>query len=168
MGNVIRYWKQNSSPTYFGALLKQFAYRLSRRGHEKRAVMHGIEKATKYVDENLTCRKTKMVAKKEVRTLFLHWQYHPKDITRQTLRRLYDETLAGISGFEKMTFFYSRPRNLRESLTRTLLSEPDGERVSDLIQFLDPSGIREFQNNEHQLRIMNSAPPAPSSPVEWV
>jgi hypothetical protein len=35
------------------------------------------------------------------RTLFLHWQYHPSDITRQTLCRLYDETLAGKDGFDK-------------------------------------------------------------------
>jgi hypothetical protein len=49
---------------------------LSRRGHEKRAVMHGIDKATKYVDDNLKCRQTKMMARKEVRTLFLHWKYH--------------------------------------------------------------------------------------------
>jgi hypothetical protein len=84
-----------------------------------RAVLHGIEKATKYVDENLTCKTTKIVAKKEERTLFLHWQYHPKYITLQTLRRLYEETLAGISGFEKMTICYSRPRNHREALTRT-------------------------------------------------
>jgi hypothetical protein len=33
MGNFIRYWKQKSSPTDFGTLLKQFAERLSRRGH---------------------------------------------------------------------------------------------------------------------------------------
>jgi hypothetical protein len=109
-----------------------------------------------------------MVTKKEEQTLFLHWQYHPKDITRQTLRHLYDETMAGVSGFEKMVICYSRPRNLREALTRTSLSEPDGERVSDLIQFLDPSGIWEFQNNEHQLRTMNSDPPAPNSPGGWV
>jgi hypothetical protein len=111
-----------------------------------------------------------MVAKKEECTLFLHWQhwqYHPEDI-RQTLQRLYDETLAGISGFEKMMICYSRPQNLRKALTRNSLSEPNGERVSDLIQFLDPSGIREFQNNEHHLRIINSAPPAPSSLGEWV
>jgi hypothetical protein len=68
---------------------------------------------------------------KNERTLFLHWTYHPSDITRQTLRCLYDETLAGKDGFDKMTICYSRPRNLRESLTRTSLTEPEGERVSD-------------------------------------
>jgi hypothetical protein len=47
-----------------------------------------------------------------------------------------------------MTICYSRPRNLREALTKTSLSEPEGERVSDLINSLDPSGIRELENNE--------------------
>jgi hypothetical protein len=63
--NIIRYWNQNSSRTDFGTLLKQFADRLSLRGHAMRAVMHLIEKATTYVDENLTCKPTKMVAKKK-------------------------------------------------------------------------------------------------------
>jgi hypothetical protein len=69
------------------------------------------------------------------RTLFLHWYYHPIDITRQTLRHLYNKSLPGTDGFYKMTICYARPRNLREALTRTSLSEPEGERVSDLIIF---------------------------------
>jgi hypothetical protein len=44
-GNIIRYWKQNSSPKKIGALLKQFADRLSCRGHGVKAVVHGIEKS---------------------------------------------------------------------------------------------------------------------------
>jgi hypothetical protein len=168
MGNVIRYGKQNSSPEDFGMLLKQFVDRLSCRGRVMKNVVGGIDTATKYMDENLRKRAAKMVATKEERTLFLHWQYHPKDITRQTLRRLYGESLAGIDGFEKMTICYSHPKNMREVLTRTSLSEPDEERVSDLIQFLDHSGIREFQNNEHQLKNMSSAHPVPNSPGDWV
>jgi hypothetical protein len=38
---------------------------------------------------------------------------------RQHAKPSYDETLAGISGFEKMMICYSRPQNLREALTRT-------------------------------------------------
>jgi hypothetical protein len=72
MGNIIRYWNQNFSPGDFGMLLKQFADRLSRRGHAVKKVIDGIETATKYVDENLTSQAAKMVATKEERTLFLH------------------------------------------------------------------------------------------------
>jgi hypothetical protein len=168
MGNVLRYWKQNSSPKGFEILFNQFADRLSRSGHVMKKATDRIETDTTYVDGNLTNKAAKMVATREEHTLFLHWQYHPKDITRQTIRRLYDETLAGIDGFEKMMICYSCPRNLLEALARTSLSETNGERVSDLIQFLDPPGIREFQNNEHQLKIMSSAPPVPDSPGDWV
>jgi hypothetical protein len=149
MGNVIRYWKQNTSIKDSRKLLAQFSERLYRRGHETRKVTEWIEKATKYIDEGLLSRSksTKMTTTNE-RTLFLHWKYHPRDITQQTLHRLYDETLAGKDGFDKMTICYSRPRNLREALTITSLSEREGERVSDLLNFLDPSGIREFENNE--------------------
>jgi hypothetical protein len=145
MGSVIRYWKQNSSIKDFGKLLTQFVERLCRRSYETQKVSEGIEKATQYIDESfLSQSKSTKMATTDKRTLFLHKQYHPSDITRQTLRRLYDKTLAGIDGFNKMTICYSLIRNIREALTRTSLSESEGERVSDLINFLDPSGIREF------------------------
>jgi hypothetical protein len=53
MGNVIRYWKQNTSIKDFGQLLTQFAERPCRRGHETREVTEGIKKATTYIDEGL-------------------------------------------------------------------------------------------------------------------
>jgi hypothetical protein len=169
MGNVIRYWKQNMSITVFGQLLTQFAERLCCLGHETRTVTEGIEKATKYIDEGLlSCLNSTKVSTTNKRTLFLHWQYHPNDITRQELRRLYDETLAGKDGFDKMTICYSRPRNLREALTKTSLSEPEGERVSDLINSLDPSGITELENNELNKKTIHATPPTATSPVSWV
>jgi hypothetical protein len=169
IGNVIRYWKQNTSIKDFGQLLTQFAEHLCRRGHETRKVTEGIEKATKYIDEGLLSRSnsTKMSATNK-RTLFLHWKYHPNDITRQALRRLYGETLAGKDGFDKMTICYSRPRNLREALTKTSLLEPEGERVSDLINSLDPSGIRELENNKLNKKTIRATPPTTNSPGSWL
>jgi hypothetical protein len=41
---------------------------------------------------------------------------------------------------------------------RTSLSEPEGERVSDLIEIVDPSGIREFKKNELKLKTMRDSP----------
>jgi hypothetical protein len=165
MGNVIRYWKQNTSIKDFGQLLAQFVERLCCRGPETRKVTEGIEKATKYIDEGLlsTWNSTKMSAANK-RTLFLHWQYHPNGITRQTLRRLYDKTLAGKDGFDKMTICYSRPRNLREDLTKASLLEPEGEIVSDLINSLDPTGIRELENNGLNQKTMSATPPTTNSP----
>jgi hypothetical protein len=89
MGKVILYWKQNTGIKDFRKLLAQFAERICRRGHETQKVTEGIEKATKYIDEGLLSRSksTKMTTTNKL-TLFLHWKYHPSDITRQTLHRL--------------------------------------------------------------------------------
>jgi hypothetical protein len=166
---VIRYWKQNTNITDFGQLITQFAECLCRRGHETRTVTEGIEKATKYIDDGLFSRvnSTTNLTTNE-RTLFLHWQYHPNDITRQELRRIYNETLAEKDGFDKMNVCYSRPSNLREALTNTLLSEPEGERASDLINSLNPSGIRELENNELHQKTTHAAPHTATSPGNWV
>jgi hypothetical protein len=91
MGNVLHYWKQNTSINEFGQLLTQFAERLCRRGHDTRKVTEGIEKATKYIDEGLLSRSNStQISATNKRTLFIHWQYHPNDITRNTTRHLYD------------------------------------------------------------------------------
>jgi hypothetical protein len=72
MGNVIHYWKQNTSIKDFVKLLAQFAKQLCRRGHETQKVIEGIEKARKYIDEGLLSlsKSTKMTTTNE-RTLCL-------------------------------------------------------------------------------------------------
>jgi hypothetical protein len=168
-GNVIRYWKQNTNITDFGQLITQFVERLCRRGHEARTVAEGIEKATKYIDEDSSSRVSSTSnSTTDERTLFLHRQYHTSDIARQQLRRLYDETLAGKDGFDKMTISYSIPRNLREALTKTSLSEPEGERVSELINSLNPLGIDELENNKPRRKTVNTSPHTSTSPGNWV
>jgi hypothetical protein len=166
---VIRYWKQNTNITDLGQLITQFVERLCRRGHEARTVAEGIEKAKRYIDERLSSRvNCTSNSTTNERTLFLHWQYHPNDITGQQLRRLYDETLARKDGFDRMTICYSIPRNLHEALTKTSLSEPEGERVSDLINSLNPLGIEELENNELHRKTIDAAPRTATSPGNWV
>jgi hypothetical protein len=85
-GNVIRYWKQNTNITGLGQLITRFAERLCRQGHEAQTVAEGIEKATTYIDEDLSSRvNPASKSTTDERTLFLHWKYHPNDITRQQL-----------------------------------------------------------------------------------
>jgi hypothetical protein len=67
--------------------------------------------------------------------LFLHWEYHPRDITRSEIRAVYNTVLAPtISdpplGIQRLTIAYKNPPNLRRFLTRTQLQEPEGDRVS--------------------------------------
>ena len=74
------------------------------------------------------------------RQLFLHWEFHPNDISRQQIQKAYRETLGPVLenklGVDKLTIAYSNPPNLRRLLTKTQLKEPEGERVSSLVEKL--------------------------------
>ena len=66
------------------------------------------------------------------RSLYLHWRYHPAGIQRAQLRAIFDATLKDCNPFDKgMIIAMSRPKNLRDLLTRTTLNEPEGKRASD-------------------------------------
>ena len=60
-------------------------------------------------------------------TLFLHWQYHPHDITRHQIRHLFEEHCGKVVkglGLERTIVCYSRLRNIGEYLTQAKLHEP--------------------------------------------
>ena len=66
-------------------------------------------------------------------TLYLHWTWHPRGITNSKLRLIYNNTLKEHSGFNNVIIAYSRAKNLRDSLMKTSLSEPEGKNISDLL-----------------------------------
>jgi hypothetical protein len=51
--------------------------------------------------------------------LCIHWEHHPIDISKNTIRRVYENTLKGIDNFKNMRIAISRPRNLRDILCKT-------------------------------------------------
>ena len=74
--------------------------------------------------------------------LFVHWEYHPRDIPRKTIRQIFEETLAPVlleSGLPKrrLTIAYSTPRSLGSCLTKTQLEEPDDIRISTYIESME-------------------------------
>ena len=70
--------------------------------------------------------------------LFIHWEYHPRDIGRKDIRQIFDETLvqvlteAGLPA-SQLTIAYSTPESLGQCLTKTQMEEPDDDRVSSYI-----------------------------------
>ena len=65
---------------------------------------------------------------------FFHLEYHPCDISRKSIRTLYNkeckdilETEVGVKGF---TIAYSRPRNVTDLVTKSKLYEVEGKEVS--------------------------------------
>ena len=63
------------------------------------------------------------------RRLFLHFKFHPNDIPRSTIRRLYDKHCAPFERklrIKRPTIAYSRPRNIRDHVSQAKLHEAPG------------------------------------------
>ena len=71
--------------------------------------------------------------------VFVHWEYHTRDIGRQTIRQIFNETLAPALAESQvstgqLTIAYSVPRSLGQCLTKTQLEEPPGYQVSSFFE----------------------------------
>jgi hypothetical protein len=58
----------------------------------------------------------------EDETLFIHWTYHPKGLQRNDIRRIFNETFQPHLKYKKVTIAISRPKNLKDILTRAALT----------------------------------------------
>jgi hypothetical protein len=65
--------------------------------------------------------------------LYLHLEYHPKDIPKKSIRALYDHycksTLEDL-GIARLTIAYSRPPNIKDSITKAKLHQAPGKEAS--------------------------------------
>ena len=145
VGNFLRFRKQNDDKN-FSILIENFAHHLLARGHSLTAIKTHFKKAAdsinkKYLQQSPT-QPTPLPPQTPHqqhtdptianRSLYLHWEYHPNGIQRQRLRAIFKETLEACNPFKQgMIVAMSRPKNLRDLLTRTTLQEPEGERASD-------------------------------------
>ncbi len=135
-GNLHRYWKQNTNVADYIEIAKQFAKHLIAHGYKKENIQNIFLKAAQKFDKII-----KKKANRDSNTLYLHWEYHPRDISKSKLRQLFKETLQTCSDFNNLIICYSRTKNLRGSLMKRKLCEPEGMRISNLLQ-----------NNGHGIR----------------
>ncbi len=120
-GELYRYWLQNQ-PTDFQELVTQFLIRLCNRGHTIEHLTPIITQAAYSIESNRDCSQTKL---ENADTLYIHWKHHPNGLQRQTLRQLYNDTLCPVNPFHNMTVAISRPKNLRDILTKAALHLPE-------------------------------------------
>ena len=131
-GNLRRFYRQNTSTKDFVTVAREFAEHLVDRGHDRENVATLFrEAAASFDNANYKANSTKASHR---HTLFLHGEYHPRGVPRQTVRRIYNETLQGHDNYRRLVIAYRRPRNLRDALMRTQLNEPEGHRISDLLR----------------------------------
>lgn len=132
-GNLQRFWKQNTLTSDYIDMACKFFQRLVARGHSPDNVRKLFREAAIAIDRH--SRRTPPLTRRadSRNTLFYHLEFHPRGVTRQTVRSLYNFTgCADLSGFPRLIIAFSRPQNLRNALMRTQMEGQDGSRASDI------------------------------------
>jgi hypothetical protein len=133
-GEIRRYWLQNS-PEDFKTILVKFIERLLARGHKLETLKPIFAQAALSLDSPILPSVISESTKKE-NILYIHRTYHPKGIQSYEVRQLYDQILKPSLDYDNMTIALSRPRNLRDILTRTALQTQPNLNVQNLVNEL--------------------------------
>jgi hypothetical protein len=126
-GELRRYWIQNN-PFNFQTILLKFIQRLTDRGHTIEQLTPLLMQAAVNLD-NATWQPSNTSSNTQ-NILYIHWRHHPGGLQRAEIRKIYESTLQPYLPYERMQIAMSRPKNLREILTKTAL--PDTENINTL------------------------------------
>jgi len=158
-GCLLKYWKQNSNPDDFVQITKLFFHRLQARGHTAEDLRILFMEAAKKLPpkHSLHIEKTPLPKNNnddapivEDDQLFFKYIYHPKDISRLTIRSIYEKRCEtpilvrdGFSDFKitnnvtmkikKLTIAYRRDENLRDRLIPSRILEAPGKPISEYL-----------------------------------
>jgi hypothetical protein len=127
-GELNRYWRQNS-PVDFQELVTKFLERLHTSGHPLEKLYPLFTQAAATLDNPQQPRTNTATNN----TLFIHWTHHPRGIQRNHIHQAYTQTLQAQDIHDNMIIAMSRPKNLRDVLTRAKLSLPDGMSIESFI-----------------------------------
>jgi hypothetical protein len=144
-GNIIRYWNQNTNREDFVQASCDFYRHLLNRGYSPEKLTPIFHDAAMSIDTKLirTAKwreTTPEPLDDDTRdSLFIHWEYHPRDLSRRAIRQAFMTTLMpaindSTLSINRVTIAYSTPRSLGQCLTKTQLREPPGKRVSQLLR----------------------------------
>jgi len=152
-GCIQKYWKQNSNIKDFVSIIRLFYHRLQARGYDEDILKQLFSEAASKLPPRNTIfapsHKIETTNEKEekLEELYFKYIYHPKDISRLTLRSLYETTCEtpsstsdGFKNFkisndvymkiDKLKIAYRRDENLRDRLMSSRLLEVPGREVS--------------------------------------
>jgi hypothetical protein len=130
-GELHRYWRQNS-PSNFQTLVIKFLERLMATGHTLEK-LYPIFTQTATKLDNLFTPPT---PSDSGNTLYIHWAHHPNGLQRSDIRWIYNQTLQQFDIHDRMVVTLSRPKNLRDILTKTALTLPEHTSMQDYIKNL--------------------------------
>jgi hypothetical protein len=132
IGKILSYWNQNSTPEDFTEITTLFIQRLIDRGNTIQQLTPILQTAALTIDNKLSTSKRGKNTENDD-TLYIHWEHHPTDISKNTIRKVYNNTLRNIDNFTNMRIAMSRPKNLRDILCKTELRSIEGNNVSNFL-----------------------------------
>jgi len=138
---IYRYWIQNTEEADFIRITTNFILRLLQRGHQLENLYPLLKSAAANIEySNIRERNEKS---RHDDTMYIHWPFHPTDISKNKIRRIYNQTLQGHDGFKNLKMAISRPKNLRDILCKTDLPIIQNKNVSDILKQINSDDTRQ-------------------------
>jgi hypothetical protein len=148
-GQLRRFWLQNSFTDDYVHCASDFYDHLLARGHDCINIRRLFQlAATRLLDLPTTLKPAERRDKtSDEAQVILHVEYHPRQIERLEIQRVFRELCAGPfrdttnkertpTGIERLIIAYSRTPNIRDLLCRTKMEQRVNEHVSDHINRL--------------------------------
>lgn len=143
-GRLRSYWNQNTYRSDFLNMTKLLVQRLMARGYSKATIMptflEAIDRLENGQQNTVVANHATVEHTTEDKQIFFHLPFHPRGIQRNTIRRLFNETLAPTLTDRRLTVAVSRPRNIRDRLSKTVLKDLPGHNPSNLLQHHQTAG----------------------------
>ena len=136
-GRLRSYWNQNTYQSDFLRMATLLGQRLMARGYSKAQLMptflEAIQCLTTEQNNIVPANHAAVEPTTEANPIFFHLPFHPRGIQRTTIRHLYNETLGPILPDRRLTVALSRPRNIRDRLSSTVLKDLPDHNPSNLL-----------------------------------
>jgi hypothetical protein len=143
-GLLRRYYEQNSLREDFLTIMSLLFRRLVERGWDPKFLQDLFLSSYERIQSKAPSRAELAASlgtapqTRQSKRLFFHLEYHPCDLPRRQIRKLYEEEceacLESRLGIEEFTVAYSRPSNITNSVTSTKLYQVEGKYVSDYLR----------------------------------
>ena len=133
------YHRQNTKYADYKSMATKLFIRHVNRGWDRTTMKHWIISADiKIQQETLQQTQPTHVTTEEPLTnkerVFLHFEYHKNDIPKNKVRAIYETTckdlLSSRLGIKQLTIAYSRPKNIKDTITKAKLHQAPGREAS--------------------------------------
>jgi hypothetical protein len=142
-GSVRRFWLQNSDPNDYTKVIQDLYEHLCSRGHTPEKLDPLFHEAAATVDskqqQNQPPRAQPSIANTRARPLFFHLQYHPLEMPNSIIHDTFNRCCPRLREelqVDRIIIAHTRQPNLRDLLCKTQLTEPEGNRASNILSTL--------------------------------